>query len=570
MPDLTPINLSLKLVSASAAPMEATFAAFFKGDPGKQGPPGADGMPADVRANMSKLEGKHNLRDLSAALSAYHPSPTVTGDPQTIVGIGCWGDSVSPHVWSQILLLLFQSHQQAGYVQQTIMSVPGIDPPVTTGSVFDSGAAPVDQNVYNGAGGNADFTYLPGGDHYRLSNAATITISASANRGWATARAYLAKGPGMGSATVDLLDADNGDALLLTQTVDLADTQLGATKVQFTADPTKALKLRITATGTVVYLRGGFFRAYGLQPITFGRGGSTLAQQNYASTAITSYLMGDLNVKLMVVQAKEEDAETSVPLMFARFASLPPCSKLVVGSLPDNSDAATQIANNAIFRSQAFANDAAYFDGYSACKNFAELVRLGWGGDGTHPADEANRFVAGLILGELNWQHVFGSAEMRDVRATRMIGDLYISHPGGISKIIESYGGSNADKAKIENVAELHFGPEGSAPRLMQRSPNSIQILDSTGGTLGSFFVGNVEQAADNQQNYWAGNHIFDNVVQVRGYNVDELPGVGDRNVAFALDGRKAGEGAGAGTGVPVYRKDSVWYSFATDQPVQA
>ena len=119
-------------------------------------------------------------------------------------------------------------------------------------------------------------------------------------------------------------------------------------------------------------------------------------------------------------------------------------------------------------------------------------------------------------------------------------------------------------------MAELHFGPEGSAPRLMQRTANSIQVLDSTGNTLGSLYLGNIEQAADNQQNYWAGNHIFDNVVQVRGYNVDELPGVGDRNVAFALDGRKAGEGVGAGTGVPVYRKDSVWYSFATDQPVQA
>lgn len=537
---------------------------------GGAGSGGGSSMPADVRANMSKLEGKHNLRDLSAALSAYHPSPTVSGDPETIVGIACWGDSVSPHVWSQILLLLFQSHQQAGYVQQTIMSVPGIDPPVTTGTVFDSGAAPVDQNVYDGTGGNADFTYLPGGDHYRLSNAATITVSASANRGWATARAYLAKGPGMGSAKVDLLDADNGDALLLTQTVNLSDTQLGATKVQFTADPTKALKLRITATGTVVYLRGGFFRAYGLQPITFGRGGSTLAQQNYASTAITSYLMGDLNVKLMVVQAKEETAATSVPAMFARFTNLPACSKLVVGSLPDNSDAGTQIANNAIFRTQALANDAAYFDGYSACKSFAELVRLGWDGDGTHPADAANRFVAGLILGELNWQHVFGSAEMRDVRSTRMIGDLYISHPGGISKIIESYGGSNADKAKIENVAELHFGPEGSAPRLMQRSPNSIQVLDSTGGTLGSLYLGNVEQADENQQNYWAGNTIFDRWINLKGYTVAALPGVGDSAMAYATDGRKAGEGAGAGTGVIVYRSGGVWRVLGTDAAVAA
>lgn len=41
-------------------------------------------------------------------------------------------------------------------------------------------------------------------------------------------------------------------------------------------------------------------------------------------------------------------------------------------------------------------------------------------------------------------------------------------------------------------------------------------------------------------------------------------------SVAFCLDGRKTFEGAGQGTGVPVYFSASRWRVFSTDAPVQA
>jgi|SRR5579859_649872 len=40
--------------------------------------------------------------------------------------------------------------------------------------------------------------------------------------------------------------------------------------------------------------------------------------------------------------------------------------------------------------------------------------------------------------------------------------------------------------------------------------------------------------------------------------------------VVFCLDGRKVGEGPGAGTGVPVYWSAGRWRVFSTDIPVQA
>lgn len=51
-----------------------------------------------------------------------------------------------------------------------------------------------------------------------------------------------------------------------------------------------------------------------------------------------------------------------------------------------------------------------------------------------------------------------------------------------------------------------------------------------------------------------------------------ELPTQGVRNgaVAWAEDGRKAGEGSGAGTGAPVYfdKSAGTWMSYRTDTEV--
>lgn len=39
---------------------------------------------------------------------------------------------------------------------------------------------------------------------------------------------------------------------------------------------------------------------------------------------------------------------------------------------------------------------------------------------------------------------------------------------------------------------------------------------------------------------------------------------------AFASNGRKVGEGAGGGTGVPVYYSNGAWRVYSTDAPVSA
>ena len=54
------------------------------------------------------------------------------------------------------------------------------------------------------------------------------------------------------------------------------------------------------------------------------------------------------------------------------------------------------------------------------------------------------------------------------------------------------------------------------------------------------------------------------------GYTVAQLAGLApaEGDITYATDGRKSGEGPGAGTGVPVYYSSGVWRVFSTDAAV--
>lgn len=53
-------------------------------------------------------------------------------------------------------------------------------------------------------------------------------------------------------------------------------------------------------------------------------------------------------------------------------------------------------------------------------------------------------------------------------------------------------------------------------------------------------------------------------------FTVANLPASGDAAIAFATNGRKVGEGVGAGTGVLVYRDGGTWFAASTDTAVAA
>jgi len=53
-------------------------------------------------------------------------------------------------------------------------------------------------------------------------------------------------------------------------------------------------------------------------------------------------------------------------------------------------------------------------------------------------------------------------------------------------------------------------------------------------------------------------------------YLVASLPVGIEGQLAYALDGRKIGEGSGAGTGVPVFYSNGFWRTYSTNNPVQS
>jgi hypothetical protein len=58
--------------------------------------------------------------------------------------------------------------------------------------------------------------------------------------------------------------------------------------------------------------------------------------------------------------------------------------------------------------------------------------------------------------------------------------------------------------------------------------------------------------------------------LKFRGYTVALLPAGVEGAITYATNGRKVGEGAGLGTGVPVYFSNGAWRVFSTDAAVAA
>lgn len=63
---------------------------------------------------------------------------------------------------------------------------------------------------------------------------------------------------------------------------------------------------------------------------------------------------------------------------------------------------------------------------------------------------------------------------------------------------------------------------------------------------------------------------VFKNGDYLVQYTVAQLPAGKEGYIAYATNGRKTGEGAGAGTGVPVYYSNGKWRVFYNDSQVVA
>lgn len=230
----------------------------------------------------------------------------------------------------------------------------------------------------------------------------------------------------------------------------------------------------------------------------------------------------------MFLQAKEENHTVSIPLTMTRFNLLTSCSKLVVGSLPDQIQTTSPSPVNDLFRSEALANGMAYFDGFACVGTYAELVRLGWITDGTHPTTPANRYVAGMIHAEIGILDDTTSTVRKNVDQTYASG-AYVASPnisivGTNFQRVQIARGSplTATYAELMNISQIFFDNTSGATnaRLSGRDINSVTVVKPN-NSQGSMYLYGVELIGADDNVIWApsGGATFNRDVNISGTN---------------------------------------------------
>ena len=440
-------------------------------------------MPVDISVPLNELgfstagvlaqtEGRNNFRNLFHELYQQRTS-------RSRFAVACHGDSVSHRVWQFIVQELRRYYGDGGIVGPVQSTLTGAFTATWTGTVaHDLSAA---------GAATGDYQYLPNGGHFIMSSGAVLTMTAGNKSTFSRVITWFARRPGDGSALVELID--NTSVVLASSTIVLDGVNGTLERVVFDGiDVTKQISIRITATGSVVVLTGAFLRDYGVIAWATGRGSTNLTQQNQSNIAILSGILSDINAVLMVHEYKEEDASNTFAPMMARMAQMPSVDQLFIGTLPDSGSDSVRKDNNKLLRTNALANGFAYFDGDMACKDYDEIVRLGWQGDGTHLDSAAYFFVAQLVMTDLH-TNLLGSL----LSSPLIVADSFsVARNDGYGLSVPFTDWSSSDKPErigltnIKKVA-MHGGPS------LEPYSNYGVIAKNSSGSRGVFLAAELD-----------------------------------------------------------------------------
>jgi hypothetical protein len=265
-------------------------------------------------------------------------------------------------------------------------------------------------------------------------------------------------------------------------------------------------------------------RSSGVIQYSMSRGSTTGANHNASNATIMAGILSSIGCTLMIHEDKEEDATNAYPTKMARMAAMPTIDQLFIGSAPDSTSAATQKAIRVFLRAQALANGFAFFDAYNALKDYTEVTRLGWNGDGTHLADAAYFFVASQIMADLRAdiygaQHAATTIVATDHAVPRL--DGYVSP---MVKFAAWAGVSQPSYAIIKNVKYLYLGGE----------PGSVPIIQNF-GTQGIHFSASDGTSSTNLYNI--GTLYFANSTRITNYSTEGIAALNSTGAAGTLAG---------------------------------
>ncbi len=274
------------------------------------------------------------------------------------------------------------------------------------------------------AAGTQDFTIFPTGENWTLPSGGTITWSYGSTNSILSDTMILLylKSPGSGNFGVktSLAGASFVDESGYTNVDANTTAGIGVITLSKTAGAYRAQVVGLS--GTVKFFRPLFRHTTksGIEWYQMGCAGATLTQMNTVPSAYMATILGAIAPDLVTFEMREVSDEPQVAAFSAqlvelqtRFDSVVPYASWIFSGAPPMSDPtsdARTIVTNATLKAHALANGRYYFDGYGACKNWANVNALGWGNDGVHLADAAQRFLgercrresgltAGLSLG---------------------------------------------------------------------------------------------------------------------------------------------------------------------------
>lgn len=224
---------------------------------------------------------------------------------------------------------------------------------------------------------------------------------------WDTAKVYYVKGP----------SANGKDGGTFKIQVDGVDEQTGisASNASITLGVATVTKGSVAQRTFTVANTAGTARVVGVAFYNSAQGGvhfSGISQggislQDATSAAALANLgiyLADFDPDVVSLECKENSsyyATALAALMGTVRTACPRATILGIGSTPVSSGDADQRLQNTQLRQACGVVHGTYWDGYTPIGSYVQLAALGWHGDGTHVADAANAFLAGLLLRDL-------------------------------------------------------------------------------------------------------------------------------------------------------------------------
>ena len=192
-----------------------------------------------------------------------------------------------------------------------------------------------------------------------------------------------------------------------------ADGTLGAGIITLTKSSGSTWSLKVTGlTGTVRFLFGAHIQetTAGAFIADFSTGGLPLATAQQTPSAIKTAVFADMGFDLAFAEWKDNaefDAAFADWTTWYDTAIEKKTSWVYIGTSPElieTTGGSWNTHNNATQAAYcASKSNCLYYDGYTPLAPYSRLVALGWNGDGTHLAPQANAYVASLMWHDLGF-----------------------------------------------------------------------------------------------------------------------------------------------------------------------